>query len=499
MFAERIRIRRRGWRLWLAPVLAAAALLVFAAAAWAAWVTIDTNNDALDGTWGTAFYTSTCTNGSVDNRGEIKNAWIRNNGVSIYFRMEVCQAPALTFNTNLRATGALDCNQDGDFTDPYIIGPEGDRIVNYNPDETNLAVAILDGEGILTGTYTNDYGERPPGSLANMEWKVDLRDIPPDCQGSVHPINAAVVVLNVDTRIVVDSSTVVQYSIPLDYGDLADPVYLTVLTSNGARHGLQGSALMLGVAVDADSGTLQNATASADDANGAPDDEDGVWPTPGVNWVAGGSGKIDATVSGGPGYLTCWADWTQDSDFADTGEKIVPNVSFGAGQTTQTLTFSVPATVTFPNTYNVRCRLYKTSQSSAAVTGASEFGEVEDHQWAFGAGGVPPAPPATPVAVTTLAITPDGASDVLLSWTHNSANQQYRVLKDATDPYFSSAEADDDLGIVSAAPWEMPDPGVYGLPVETYYYIVLGRVGSIESDPSNRVGLFEFALQPGSE
>jgi hypothetical protein len=87
---------------------------------------------------------------------------------------------------------------------------------------------------------------------------------------------------------------------------------------------------------------------------------------------------------------------------------------------------------------------------------------------------------------------------VLLGWDDTAPDESYRVLRDATDPYFAPAAADDDLGIVSVAPWQKLDAGVHGPPAQTFYYIVLGRVGATESGPSNRVGLIEFALEPGN-
>lgn len=541
----------RSRRFSLAVVIAATTLLLLAAIVSAAWVTINTSNDAVDGTWGTAFYESTC-NRSVDNRWEIKYAWVRNDGTSIYFRIQTCAAPALNANANLRATGAIDCNLDGDFTDSYVTGPEGDRVVNYNPandpnppPSTPVPVVVMvDGIGQPAADFGHTYGERPSTSLLNMEWKADMSAMPPACRGSAQPINVALFVIEVNpsngTYTVIDSSSVVQHTIPLDYGDVIDKddfgdctEYRSRLKCNGARHGLAG-ALRLGAAVDPDGGELSDGAAYSDDTTGAaPDDEDGVWPTQGVNWTVGtNKGSLDVTVAGGSGYLSCWIDWGNNSNFTDAGDRVISNRAVNAGTLAQT--FTVPTGVTFPKTLNVRCRVYPTSIASPVHTGAIEFGEVEDHQWAFGASGVPPTPPATPthtptptptstptstatptptetptstptstpVAVTSLTSAPSG-SDVRLTWQDTSPYQEYRVLRDASEPYFAPAAADDDLGIVSSAPWEKFDTGVYGAPAETYYYTVLGRVDTgggvfTEFDPSNRVGLFEFALQPGA-
>ncbi len=500
----------RGRRLLWALLVALALTSALVAVARADWVTINTNNNAVDSTWGPAFFTSNCSNGSLDNRSEIRHAWVRNDGTSIYFRMQTCAAAALANSGALRASGALDCNLDGDFTDPYVSGPDGDRIVNYNPaneGSSNPVIAIVDGQGNPVVGYPDTYGERPTDSAMNMEWKLDLKDLYPGCRGSLQPVNIIVAIVNVETKQAVDQSSVISYSIPLDYGDLPQGYdewnecaeYRTVLQCNGARHGLAGS-LRLGAAADADAGNLSDADATRDDTTGAtPDDEDGVWPTQGVNWAVGANGgSLDVTVSGGSGYLSCWIDWNNDGDFADTGELVITNQAVSAG--TAPRTFAVPTGVSFPNTFSARCRLYSMSIPSPSSYGPLEFGEVEDYRWAFATGGVPPVPPSpfVPVAVTTLAIAPSGTADVLLTWADTPPDSSYRVLRDAANPYFLPAEADDDLGIVSSAPWQKLDAGVRGAPAQTLYYIVLGRVGSNEAGPSNRVGLFEFGLVPGN-
>jgi hypothetical protein len=69
----------------------------------------------------------------------------------------------------------------------------------------------------------------------------------------------------------------------LDYGDAPDTAlgtavgnYNTLSTDNGPNHTIV-VGLKLGANVDGDGGALQNATANADDVNGAlPDDEDGL-------------------------------------------------------------------------------------------------------------------------------------------------------------------------------------------------------------------------------
>lgn len=491
--------RSHRYPVWpLALCLALAAVLAASAAASAGWVTINTNDGQVDSQWGTALWTDTDDDPNINNTVEINRAWYVVDGTSITFRIETRAAPALPA-AQYQAIAGFDCNGNGYFQDA------ADRLVSYFWGQDGDNVAVYTGTGVGEGGMGGEAGERVTlAGKGNVEWKVDLDLLPPDCRGSVAPVDVGVSTYDDSTDQVLDQVFLGPLSHPIDYGDLINTVsglncyeYPTLVRCNGARHGL-GSSLRLGAAVDPDTGDLQNADATADDTSGAtPDDEDGVWPTQGKNWTVGANGgSLDVTVSGGDGFLSCWVDWNKDNDIRDSGELVISNRSVSAG--TQAQTFTVPSGVTFPNTYNARCRLYATSNASPPSNGPLEFGEVEDYQWTFGAGGVPPVPPApTPVAVDTLAIARSGANDVLLTWTHSAPNQSYRVLRDATDPYFAPGDADTDLGIVSGAPWEKSDTGVYGAPVHTYYYIVLGRVGSIESGASNRVGLFEFSLTPG--
>ncbi len=356
------------------------------------WITVDTDDGRVDVGWGEPFYQGACDNDALDDRWEIRNAWVRNDGTSIYFRLETCAGPALGDNANLRASGALDCNLDGDFTDGFETGPQGDRIVNFNPAADPHTIAIVSGSGQAVAFYSDAYGEQPDDT--NMEWKADLKDLYPACRGSTERVDLAVAVIDVDITAAVDVTPVQSYRMPMDYGDLPDDDgfgdcsgYQSRLKCDGARHGLAGS-LRLGAEVDADSGDRQNASADADDITGAvPDDEEGVMPAFGVRWRAGGRGALKVVVSGGSGYLSCWLDWNRDGDFADSGEQILTNIPVDEG--VQALALDIPPALTFPNDFFVRCRVYPEVIDSPLFYGPVEFGEVEDHLWSFDAGGQP--------------------------------------------------------------------------------------------------------------
>lgn len=356
------------------------------------WVTVDTDNGLVDTTWGEPFHGGACNDEALDDRWEIKNAWVRNDGTAIYFRLETCAGPALGGNANLRVSGAIDCNLDGDFTDGFETGPQGDRIVNYNPATDPDTVVIVSGSGQSVAFYSDAYGERPDDM--NMEWKADLKDFYPMCRGSAERIDLALAIIDVNMADAVDLTSVQPYRIPMDYGDLPDndgfgdcTGYKTRLKCDGPRHGLGGN-LRLGAGVDPDGGDLQGPNADADDLTGAvPDDEDGVTPAFGVRWRAGDTALLRVLVSGGDGYLSCWFDWNEDEDFADLGEMILANTAVSVG--TQSLLFDVPSDVAFPRSLNARCRLSPEPALSLSPYGPAEFGEVEDHRWSFDADGLP--------------------------------------------------------------------------------------------------------------
>lgn len=166
----------------------------------------------------------------------------------------------------------------------------------------------------------------------------------------------------------------------LDYGDLPTTYSNIRLTNNGARHVI--GAVRLGTLVDADGDGAPTANATGDDTLDGTDDEDGAIKTPGSMWTAGGTGRLNITVSGGTGCVAAWIDWNRDNDFADTGERIFVDQSIT--NATQTVTFPIPGTATFPagQVLNLRVRLYSTCTGGAAspVGLASGIGEVEDHQ-----------------------------------------------------------------------------------------------------------------------
>ncbi len=483
------------------PHIAALALATLVAlfivpATFAGWLSPNVNNNAQDN-FGDPIYTGAC-NKSYADYVEIRNAWIANDGANLYFKVEAC---ATTTNYSaVRYVGGLDCNSDGDVDDGDTATTYGDRRVVYVPaaggggDQVNL----VDGKNnLLYQLPDNNYGERI-GSTALFEWMMPLQYIYPECRASIAPIPMGVGTgLTNKYPPTQDQTPQVSWSIPIDYGDAINPnpetrtceQFPTRIACDGARHGTAG-ALRLGALLDPDTGGVHTANADGDDLANLPD-EDGVAPTAGVNWVNGGQGSLTAAVAGGSGYLNCWIDWNNDKDWADADEKVVNAAPVAAGA--NTLAISVPAAAApFPTSYIARCRLSPASGQGTSVTGAVEFGEVEDHKWAFGATGNRPAP-------VTLAASVLDPATVRLSWTNIPANEGYLVLSSAA-PYFQPGDAGVTVTPASGSPYDVT--GVLGPPADARFYAVQGQVTSSDPDLtsalSNRVGIFEFALVAGS-
>jgi LPXTG-motif cell wall-anchored protein len=128
---------------------------------------------------------------------------------------------------------------------------------------------------------------------------------------------------------------------------------------------------------------------------------DGVVRTPGIAWSPASGGSVDVTVNGATGYVTGWIDWNNDSDFGDTGEQILTNEAFTAGQS-RTIHFTIPATAPIAggsgSAFDARFRVYPTVQTVLALAAAAPDavdaaplpsdgatgGEVEDYTWSFG-------------------------------------------------------------------------------------------------------------------
>lgn len=176
----------------------------------------------------------------------------------------------------------------------------------------------------------------------------------------------------------------VEASSRTEYGDLPD-VYSTTLVSDGARHVLL-TGLRLGNSLDSEADGNPSSTATGDDTQSTPDDEDGVLRPSSLKWTPGITGSLLVTVKGCQGvcYLHGWVDWNSDNSFSQVGDEII-NRTVGDG--TSTNTFNVPASAAMPGTLYARFRLCGGASGSndcGTPSGASTTGEVEDYAWDFG-------------------------------------------------------------------------------------------------------------------
>ncbi|MCX6345302.1 MAG: GEVED domain-containing protein, partial [Armatimonadetes bacterium] len=168
----------------------------------------------------------------------------------------------------------------------------------------------------------------------------------------------------------------------MDFGDAPDPLFPTLLASDGARH-LIGISFRLGQVIDAEYDGQPNATATGDDINpaGGSDDEDGVtFVTP---LIPGAPATVNVNVmalASWTPFLDVWIDFTNDGTWATPGDQIFTSQPVVNGL--NTLTFNVPATAAPGSKVFARFRLSNTGGLS--FTGYGQAGEVEDYQVPIG-------------------------------------------------------------------------------------------------------------------
>lgn len=153
----------------------------------------------------------------------------------------------------------------------------------------------------------------------------------------------------------------------VDLGDAPDS-YKTTLSENGPRHVMDGTTY-LGALVDAET---DGQVASSDDANGTPDDEDGVGFVTAFELGLSTTITVEASTTG---FLNTWIDWNADGDFEDSGEQVFTDQALSAG--TNTLSLTTPSTASASQTW---ARFRFSQQTGLDYFGASTSGEVEDHQ-----------------------------------------------------------------------------------------------------------------------
>ncbi|NQT11280.1 MAG: C39 family peptidase, partial [Planctomycetes bacterium] len=177
----------------------------------------------------------------------------------------------------------------------------------------------------------------------------------------------------------------------LDWGDAPDRFqpgmgpgdYQTLSADGGPSHVITGPRL--GAYVDAESDGQQSILADGDDANGVPDDEDGVTitGTPGGSFLLtdGGGATIQVDAQNLPPavttYIRGWIDFDGDGVFETNGIE-----DFGSDITADGM---VPLSVTVPAgasaaTGGVTWARIRISTAAMGPTGAASDGEVEDYR-----------------------------------------------------------------------------------------------------------------------
>ena len=169
--------------------------------------------------------------------------------------------------------------------------------------------------------------------------------------------------------------------------------------------------LYLGGFIDAESDGQPNSTATGDDSNGVPNDEDGVtFPA----FVPGQAGTVvvqatnatsqNATIFG-------FIDFSGDGDFGDSGETATATVTAGSSGPVN-LVFNVPSSVNTSQAVGARFRL--STDSSLGPDGSASNGEVEDYLLRFADyGDLPDTGAGTGIANYNASLADNGARHLI--------------------------------------------------------------------------------------
>ncbi len=156
----------------------------------------------------------------------------------------------------------------------------------------------------------------------------------------------------------------------IDFGDAPDPLYPTLLASNGARHTID-QVTFLGSLIDGEPDGQPLPGAMGDDIANLPD-EDGVtfmWPV-----AKGNPCKLKVKASVGNAMLNCWIDYNGNGSWADPNEHVFVDLNLLAGD--NYLTFITPQGATPGPSY---ARFRFSHQPALSYDGLASDGEVEDY------------------------------------------------------------------------------------------------------------------------
>lgn len=169
-----------------------------------------------------------------------------------------------------------------------------------------------------------------------------------------------------------------------DYGDLLG--YPTLASENGPSHKIQ-SSVFLGTNIDGELDGQPNASATGDDFDADPqDDEDGVVGRFGADGIitAGESLSFDIFVNGVGASLNAWIDFNNDGDWTDPGEQIFTNVAVNPGMNTTgnaNPALRLPAVTAPANTASgvPLAARFRLGAIGLSFVGPADTGEVEDY------------------------------------------------------------------------------------------------------------------------
>jgi len=267
-----------------------------------------------------------------------------------------------TSGSNAYLAGYIDFNGDGDFND-----------TNEQSATVTVPNAASNPQGFLVTFTTPAAGMTAGSTYARFRLSSTQSEVQsPTAAASSGEIEDYPLAITADNR---------------DYGDAIDTGsgtasgnYQTTAADGGPSHGIV-AGLLLGTAIDADDGTLQNNGANADDANNV-DDEDGVGSFSTLEAIGDPTYNIKTSVTNSTAsaaYVVGYIDFNRDGDFGDSGEKSATvTVTANSGTADQTLSFTTPSGITTGTTY-VRIRLASVQGEAEVSTGAATAGEVEDY------------------------------------------------------------------------------------------------------------------------
>ncbi|NER18461.1 Calx-beta domain-containing protein, partial [Spongiivirga citrea] len=239
---------------------------------------------------------------------------------------------------------------------------------DYGEGQTYLAT-VVEGSGADTATGVSSYND-PDGNADNtneFEFSITI----PSGVSAGDLITATATISNSTSEFSPELSV-----LPVDFGDAPD-TYLTLLASDGPRHGVTDELYLGSLPPDSEVDASPNVSATGDGA-----EDDGV--TIGGSTIQDRKFTLGDTVdfdvltsssNGSTGIINIWADLNIDGDFLDVGEQLVTNFSASLGN--NTFNYTLPLTTTTGITY-IRVRY-----SNENLTGPSGFtfeGEVEDYR-----------------------------------------------------------------------------------------------------------------------